>query len=246
MKKRFTGRSRIGRGSIPKSMRNEIYSRDLNKCQFCLRSLELVELTIDHLVPLAMGGLDEITNYVTCCRSCNSAKADKPLEEFVQLINLEIEDLPVHGDPIIDNERLPIEVRVIRKRIFDRMRSGQLNVKGRSAQKKIEKEYRREFWTTSAGQRLEATEPFLPGQVRIAIPEIKTVAKTAREYLLLVELAKSANTRELIGTVLRADVDVEDRVRSMASTSKDVALTKRLNSAIRRFERIIASRVDFE
>ena len=105
-------------------------------------------MTIDHLVPLAMGGLDEITNYVTCCRSCNSAKADKPLEEFVQLINLEIEDLPVHGDPIIDNERLPIEVRVIQKRIFDRMRSGQLNVKGRSAQRKIEKEYRREFWTT--------------------------------------------------------------------------------------------------
>ena len=225
-------------------MRNEIYSRDRHRCQFCLRSPDLAELTIDHLVPLALGGLDEITNYVTCCRSCNRAKADKPLDEFVQLVNVEVEDLPIHGDPIIDNNRIPLEIRIIRKRIFDRVRSGQLNAKGRSAQKKIEKGYRREFWTTPIGQELEAEEPSLPGQVRIAIPEIRTVAKTAREYLLLVELAKSANTRELIGTVLRADVDVEERVRSMASTGKDVALTKRLNYAIRRFDRIMASRVD--
>ena len=195
-------------------------------------------------MPLALGGLDEITNYVTCCRSCNIAKADKPLEEFVQLVNVEVEDLPVHGDPIIDNDRLPIEIRIIRKRIFDRVRSGQLNAKGRSAQKKIEKEYRREFWKTPTGQELEAEEPSLPGQVRIAIPEIRTVAKTAREYLLLVELAKSANTRELIGTVLCADV--EGRVRLIARTGKDVALKKRLNYAIRRFERIMGSRVDLQ
>ena len=223
-------------------MRNEIYSRDGHKCQFCLSTLDLSELTIDHLVPLAIGGLDEITNYVTCCRSCNSAKADKPLKEFVQMCNVKVEDLPVHGDPIIDNEELPIEIRTIRKRIFDRVRSGKLNAGGRSAQKKIEKQYRREFWTTTLGQALESEEPLLPGQVRISIPEIRTVAKTAREYLLLVELAKSANTRELIGTVLHADVDVEDRVRSMATTSKDTALTKRLNHALRRFERIITSR----
>ena len=246
MKRRFTGRSRIGRGSIPKTIRNEIYSRDGHKCQFCLRSLDLAELTIDHLVPLALGGLDEITNYVTCCRSCNNLKADKPLVEFAQLVNLEVKDLPVHGDPVIDNVRLPKEIRVIRKRIFDRMRSGKLNAKGRSAQKKIEREYRREFWTTSLGQELQAKEPSLPSQVRIAIPEIRTVAKTPREYLLLVELAKSASTRELIGKVLCADVDVEGRVRSMASTGKDVTVTKRLNYAIRRFERVIASRVDLQ
>ena len=123
-------------------MRNEIYSRDRYKCQFCLKSPDLSELTIDHLVPLARGGLDEITNYVTCCRSCNRAKADRPLEEFAQLVNVKLEDLPVHGDPVIDNDRRPLEIRIIRKRIFDRIRSGELNAKGRSAQKKIEKAYR--------------------------------------------------------------------------------------------------------
>ena len=244
MKRRFTARSRTGRGSIPKSMRDEIYSRDEYKCQFCLNSPDLAELTIDHLVPLALGGLDEMTNYVTCCRSCNAAKADMPLKDFVQQVKTEIEDLPVHGDQIIDNDRLPVEIRIIRKRIFDRVRAGHLNAKGRSAQKKIEKAYRREFWTTPLGRELEAAEPSLPGQVRIAIPEIRTHAKTAREYLLLVELAKSARTRELIGTVLSNDVDIEGRVRSIASSNKDGALTKRLNDAIRRFEHAIKGRED--
>ena len=126
MKKRFTGRSRIGRGSIPKSMRNQIYSRDKRECQFCLKTLEPEEFTIDHLVPLALGGLDEVTNYVTCCRVCNKQKADKPLEDFLQVVNIDIEDLPVHGDPVIDNEKLPIEIRTIRKRIFDRGEIGQV------------------------------------------------------------------------------------------------------------------------
>lgn len=225
-------------------MRDSIYIRDGYKCQFCLRELDSAELTIDHLVPLALGGLDEVTNYVTCCRSCNSTKADRPLEEFALTVNVDVDDLPVHGDPVIDNENLPIEIRSIRKRIFDKIRRGELDARGRSAQRKIEKAYRREFWSTSIGQALETEEPTLPGHVRILIPEIRTVAKTAREYLLLVELAKSANTRELIGTVLDEDSDVEARVRSIVRTSKDIALVKRLNQALVRFERTVANKAN--
>ena len=239
MKKRFTGRSRTGRGSIPKSMRHSIYSRDEYKCQFCLQDTDPDQLTIDHLVPLALGGLDEVTNYVTCCRTCNGVKSDQTLEDFARTINVNIEDLPVHGDPVVDNEDLPIEIRVIRKRIFDRIRVGTLSASGRSAQKKIEKAFRREFWSSSLGQELEAAEPSLPGHVRIVIPEIKTIAKTAREYLLLVELAKSANTRDLIGTVLKSDIDIESRVRSMANKSSDAALARRLKQSLRRFERAL-------
>ncbi len=239
VKRRFTGRSRTGRGSIPKSIREGIYSRDEYICQYCLQEIDPEELTIDHLVPLAHGGLDEVTNYVTCCRTCNGMKADRPLEEFADTVGVKVVDLPVHGDPIIDNEELPIEIRVIRKRIFDRARLGSLSFSGRSAQKKIEKAYRAEFWASPLGQELEAEEPGLPGRVRIVIPEIKTIAASAREYLLLVELAKSANTRDLIGTVLNADVDIESRVRSIADKSRDAPLAKRLKQALRRFERAV-------
>ena len=236
MKKRFTGKSRTGRGSIPKTMRHDIYSRDGYRCQFCRQKFQHAELTIDHLVPLALGGLDEFINYVTCCRLCNQRKGDQPLADFARSVNIQIADLPVHGDQVIDNKALPIEIRLIRKRIIDRIRQGAFRVRGASAQNKIEKAYRREIWTTPLGRELEAAEPLLPGHVRVMIPEIKTLAKTEREYLLLVELAKSANTRELIGTVLVADVDIEARVRSMATQNQNNALVKRLNQALRRFE----------
>ena len=50
------------------------------------------------------------------------------------------------------------------------------------------------------------------------LPEIDTVAKTPDERILLIELAKSANTRNLIGTVLTRECDVVARVESMAQS----------------------------
>ena len=118
MRRRFTGKSRTTRGSIPKRMRTEIYLRDKFTCQFCQISPTKDELTIDHLIPLALGGLDEVTNYVTCCLSCNKRKADRSLAEFAQELNIKIEDIPIHGDPVIDNHEMPIQIRLIRKRIL--------------------------------------------------------------------------------------------------------------------------------
>lgn len=42
-----------------------------------------VKLTRDHIMPLARGGDDNISNIVPACRPCNSAKAQLTLEEFV-------------------------------------------------------------------------------------------------------------------------------------------------------------------
>jgi hypothetical protein len=180
-------------------------------CQFCGVRFAPGDLTIDHLVPLARGGIDEIINYVTCCRGCNQRKAQMPLSEFAQLINIDGKDLPVHGDPVIDNSDLPIQIRLLRKRIFDQYRYEELRLSGKTAQKKLEKNYRRQFWQTAEGSALEAQFPTLPGHVRIMIPEIQTIAGNEREFWLLVELAKSANTRNLIGTVLTSDCpDIEE------------------------------------
>jgi hypothetical protein len=237
MKDRFTHASRIGRGKIPKEMRQRIFERDGYTCQFCDRVFVAEDLTIDHLVPISKGGLDEPTNYVTCCRPCNEAKAASPLVEFSQRINVRLEELPVHGDPIIDNVDLPIQIRLLRKRIFERIRAGALSVTGKSAQKKLEKTYRTSFWETPLGRALELEFPLLPGQCRIMIPEIRTIAKDSEEFLLLVELAKSANTRNLVGTVLRKDCDIVARTRDLAQRpNTDPALKKRLLHALDRFE----------
>jgi ribosomal protein S18 acetylase RimI-like enzyme len=223
-------------------MRLDVFERDAFRCQYCSVVFDKLQLTIDHLVPLALGGVDEVTNYVTACRPCNERKAAQPLSVFAASLNISIGDLPVHGDPVIDNERLPIEIRLVRKRIFDSVRSGELAAAGRTFQKRMEKEYRRAFWQTAAGQKLEAAFPLLPGHVRIMIPEIQSIADNERDYLLLVELAKSANTRNLIGSVLNKEVPIEIVVRKLARSSPDDSLRKRLNQAMERFEAQMSGR----
>jgi len=239
---RFQRKSRIGRHKVPDDIRYEVYLRDDYTCQYCGSKPDPSDLTIDHLVPLSRGGLDEVVNYVTCCRQCNQRKSDIPLEQFAQSINIDICDLPVHGDPVIDNVALPIQIRLVRKSIFDRIRTGQLQVSGRSVQRKLEKEYRRQFWQTKDGKALEAEFPSLPGHARIMIPEIRTIAKNLREYLLLVELSKSANTRSLIGSVLTTDCDVEKRLNTIKTKTSDLGLQKRIEQAFQRFERELRRR----
>ena len=132
-----------------------------------------------------------------------------------------------------------IELRQLLRQIFDQVRRGERNIAGRSAQKKLEKSYRRELWETADGKQLEAEFPNLPGQVRVMIPEIQSIAKSKREFTLLLELAKSARTRNLIGSVLTREVDIEDRVYSLYRREKQPALKKRLEQTLRRFERAV-------
>jgi hypothetical protein len=53
-----------------------------------------------------------------------------PLTDFSKTINVRVEEMPVHGDPILDNADLPIQIRILRKRIFDRVRTGELSDRG--------------------------------------------------------------------------------------------------------------------
>jgi hypothetical protein len=241
--KRFT-ESRVGRSKIPRAIRERVFSRDGFKCQYCGQAFPADRLTIDHLIPLAMDGPDEITNYVSACEPCNARKGHLPLHEFAATLQLDPKALPIHGDPILDNESLPYQIRLIRRRVFDRIREGTLSARGKSAQKKIEKAHRMSLWETDIGKKLESEVPSLPGQVRVMVPEIRTIAKSEGEYLLLVELAKSASTRNLIGSVLTNDADVLARLRAKRSASTDPALNKRIDDALNRWRKELLKRGD--
>ncbi|TBV79883.1 MAG: HNH endonuclease [Desulfobulbaceae bacterium] len=43
-------------------------------CYYCGRKSALAELTMDHVVPLALGGGSDKNNLVPCCKACNNAK----------------------------------------------------------------------------------------------------------------------------------------------------------------------------
>ena len=61
--------------------RYNIYMRDQGRCQYCGRRFHLREVTYDHIVPRAKGGMANWENIVTCCRSCNLKKGGRTPEE---------------------------------------------------------------------------------------------------------------------------------------------------------------------
>lgn len=50
-----------------------------NKCGICKKSETEVEITIDHIIPLNLGGKHSKENIMPLCRSCNSRKKDRIL-----------------------------------------------------------------------------------------------------------------------------------------------------------------------
>ena len=235
MQDRFTHKNKVGRHRIPWKVRKEVYARDNFTCQYCGKKISRDEITVDHLIPLAENGTDEMINYVTSCLACNQLKGSMPLRDFARTMNFQIEDLPVHGDPVTNNPLLPIQIRLLRRKIIEKGRL-EGTLKGTRAQYKLEKEFRRAFWNTPESLSLQAIFPNLPGQVRIMIPEIQAIAKNKREFLLLVELAKSANTRNLIGSVITTESDVEQVVMNIARKTNDKALRLRLEQALKRWQ----------
>lgn len=58
----------------------DILKQEFDMCVYCNRK---TKLTIDHIVPLALDGDNSMSNLVLACKSCNSAKCDKRLLNFL-------------------------------------------------------------------------------------------------------------------------------------------------------------------
>ena len=77
--------SKDAKGRFIRKMRN---MDGVNKCEYCHLPLTSTTRTIDHLLPLSRGGVNAQTNLVLCCKTCNNAKADLTLAEFVVFVSL--------------------------------------------------------------------------------------------------------------------------------------------------------------
>lgn len=61
--------------AVTKRLRYEILRRDQHTCRYCGQAAPDVKLTIDHVIPTALGGTDDPTNLVTACTDCNNGKS---------------------------------------------------------------------------------------------------------------------------------------------------------------------------
>lgn len=60
--------------SIPPSVRDYVYQRDHYQCQSCGKTAQDSQLSLDHIIPLATGGSNDISNLQTLCLDCNRRK----------------------------------------------------------------------------------------------------------------------------------------------------------------------------
>lgn len=67
--------------SLSKKLRFEVFKRDKFTCQYCGEKAPDVVLHVDHVVPRADGGDDEILNLVTACVDCNLGKGARRLSD---------------------------------------------------------------------------------------------------------------------------------------------------------------------
>lgn len=61
--------------AVSKRLRFEVLRRDNHACRYCGGTAPEAKLTVDHVVPTALGGSDEPTNLVAACSDCNSGKS---------------------------------------------------------------------------------------------------------------------------------------------------------------------------
>lgn len=60
---------------IPDSVRQYVYQRDRHQCQSCGQTQDEICLSVDHVISLAKGGSNDISNLQTLCLSCNKKKS---------------------------------------------------------------------------------------------------------------------------------------------------------------------------
>ncbi|MGF1576785.1 MAG: HNH endonuclease [Cyanophyceae cyanobacterium] len=70
--------------SIPASVRDYGFTRDKHQCQGCGKMGSQSQLQIDHIIPVAQGGSNDINNLQTLCRQCNQQKRDRMDPRFRQ------------------------------------------------------------------------------------------------------------------------------------------------------------------
>ena len=59
-----------------------LYNKADGRCQLCGRKLLFESITLDHIIPLKMGGKDNIDNLQIACNICNRSKSSYLPDDF--------------------------------------------------------------------------------------------------------------------------------------------------------------------
>lgn len=69
-----------------KEVRELIYNTAKGRCALCGRKITYDKMTLDHIVPLAMNGADDVSNLQCTCEACNLFKGSVLPDDFMKRI----------------------------------------------------------------------------------------------------------------------------------------------------------------
>lgn len=75
-----------GRIAFPKEVRQLIYNTADGSCVLCGRKINYDKMTLDHIIPLAMNGSDDVSNLQCTCEACNLFKGSVLPDDFMERI----------------------------------------------------------------------------------------------------------------------------------------------------------------
>ena len=70
------------RGSLSKTRKLEIWEREHGRCMVCSMKLTTGNLIFEHVIPLALGGVDEDSNIRLTCKGCASTKTKEDMSRI--------------------------------------------------------------------------------------------------------------------------------------------------------------------
>ena len=108
---------------LPKSVRFNVFKRDLFCCQYCGRHPPDVTLEVDHITPVAAGGTNVEENLIAACFECNRGKAAVPLTVVPM-------SLAMKGAEVAEREAQLAGYREIMEARADRIRQDAFDIAG--------------------------------------------------------------------------------------------------------------------
>jgi hypothetical protein len=84
---------RKARYEISGLVQQKVWAADGFKCMFCGRTMGDVQLSVDHLIPLELGGVNDTSNYISACRRCNKDKGSEDPRTWCERKNVDYDVL---------------------------------------------------------------------------------------------------------------------------------------------------------
>lgn len=82
--------------AISGAVQQRVWARDEFRCMYCNGEMGKVQLTVDHWVPLELGGSNDMLNLISACRKCNKMKGDLPAVDYCNEEGLDYDGLVMY------------------------------------------------------------------------------------------------------------------------------------------------------